>query len=317
MGPELWSRARALITHNRGAKGLSLVLGAITWHTIQQTINFESVVSDVPLTFRVDPGWAVLERSTDTVDVHFRGAQEDLWRLTRETVEVVVDVRGKSGRGQLTVALRPHQVRAPGGVRAVFLQPDAVTFSVDREGEKQVPVRAEIQGSPPEGYEVEKVVCTPAVVTVRGPMQRLEELECVRTAPIDLEGRLRSFRVRAALVPPSATWIARVEPDKVLAEVTLIERSDEREVADVPVRVLSDTGARAAVGVTPSRVKVHLRGQPEALDRVRAEDLDAYVDCTRLDPAARYDLPVRVFAPPGIKVVGAEPETVQVMPLGP
>ncbi|MBN1268107.1 MAG: hypothetical protein JXB04_00830 [Kiritimatiellae bacterium] len=304
---------RTAVLNNKGAKMLSLVLGAITWYAIQETINFEAVIADVPLVIQVDSGWAVLDRSTDTVDVHFRGSQEDLLRLNRQNVEVAVDVRGRPHEGVLVLNLGAKDVRAPGGTRPVYVRPNTVTFSVDREGEKQVPVKADIQGSPPEGYEVEKVVCSPASVSVRGPRLRLEEIESLRTAPIDLEGRLRSFRLRAQVIPPSETWAASVDPNKVTAEVTIVERSASKTLEEIPVKVLTGSGVRGTATVQPAKIAVRLMGRQEWLDKVGAGDVDAYVDCSGLDPAARYDLPVRVYAPPGVTVAATEPATVSVV----
>ena len=70
--------------------------------------------------------------------------------------------------------------------------------------ELPIVVKADVQGTLPEGYEIENVVCSPAAVTVRGPSTKLETVEAVRTAPIDLEGRLQSFRIRKPLTPPAA-----------------------------------------------------------------------------------------------------------------
>lgn len=66
-----WSRVWQAVQHNKGTKLASLLLALICWYAIQAAISFEAVVTDVPLTVKVNEGWAVLDRSDKTVDVLF------------------------------------------------------------------------------------------------------------------------------------------------------------------------------------------------------------------------------------------------------
>lgn len=302
-----------ILLHNKWAKLAALVLAVVTWYAIQAVTSFETVVPDVPLAIQADEGWAVLDRSAKTVDVLFRGSQEDIRYLNPAQVRVAVDIRGKPFKGSATVKIKRENVRAPGTVRPILIRPDEVTLRLDQEGEKQVPVKADLQGVPPEGYEVAQVVCTPASVVLYGPRQRLDEIDQVRTAPVDLEARGKTFRkLGIGLVPPDETWAARIAPSNVSVEVTIVERSSTREVADVPVGVLIPPGYRRRVDVSPSAVKLVVRGRAELLKNVTKADVQAYVDCAGLESGASYDLPVRAQAGPGLSVPSVEPSAVRV-----
>ena len=80
-------RLRKIMLHNKGLKAAALVLAFVTWYAIRSVINFETVVSDIPLTIQVNPGWAILDRSAQTVDVLFRGSQEDIRYLNRDQIK--------------------------------------------------------------------------------------------------------------------------------------------------------------------------------------------------------------------------------------
>ncbi len=299
-----------ILLHNKGLKLLSLILAFITWHAIQDTISFETVISDVPLTFRADEGWAIMDRSTDTVDVHFRGSQEELRRLSADYVNMEVDVRGVEGTS--TLSLAPGDVVAPRGVRAVYVRPEVVKVSLDRDGEKLVPVKADLKGSPPEGYGVEKALCVPTTVMVRGPKSRLDVIQSVRTQPVNLDGHVSSFRERVSVAAPSPTWEAEVEPERVNVEVTIIEQSARRVFEEAEVTALVQSGRSHDVDLEPGRVKVILQGPAEGLERLDLSDIRAYVDCTALEPSARYELPVRIDVPNDIRVVETDPSIVSV-----
>lgn len=302
------------MVRNKGSKLVALALAFITWYAIQTVINYETMVSDVPLKIELDDGWAILDRSAKTVDVIFRGSQEDIRFLNPDQVRAMVDLRGHTEEGYHVIRLRAKNVTAPGAARPILVRPDEVTLRLDRESEKQVSVKADLQGAPPEGFEVERVVCNPATVSLVGPRQRLDEVETLRTAPIDIEGRSRTFkRLKIAVQPPSETWVARINPENIAVEVIMVERAATREVSEIAVRALVDSGVRAKVDVTPVRVMLIVRARTEQLKSLQPDDLAAFVDTRGLKAGASYELPVRGVAPQGYTVVGVEPPSVKVV----
>lgn len=311
--PEWLVKVRTALLRNKGAKAAAVFLACMTWYAIQSAISFETRLSDIPLTLQLDEGWAVLERSASTVDVLFRGSQEDIRYLNRDQVHVELDLRGQEGGGEVQVKLRPRNIRAPAAVRPMLIRPEEITLVLDRQGEKQVPVKIETQGAPSEDYEVERLVPTPATVTLAGPRRRLQSVDSVSAGPIDLEGRTRSFRkARTPLLPPSDSWVASLNPSNVMVEVFMAERTVTKEWPEVPVGVLVAPGPRTRLEVWPPKVKVSVRGRAEALKTVQPEDIRLYADCSELDKGAVYELPVRAHLPPGATLIKIEPSLVKV-----
>jgi len=301
-----------IFTENKGLKLLGLILALITWYAIQGVINFEIVLMDVPVRIEVNKGWAVLDRSTDVVDIQFRGPQEDLLRLNRDYVEVLLDMRGSDFEGSKNVLIKPDMVRVLSGIRVVSIRPDNIILSLDREGSKTVPVKVEMQGQLPEGYEVDKVVCTPATIVVKGPLQRIAEIERVRTVALNMETRNQSFRERVALMSPSDRWDAELSPEKVTVDIVIKEYAATRLIKGVDVYALLKAGKGSELSITPAQVNVTLEGREEMLNRVRPMELKAYIDCSGLEAAARYELPVRVDVSGDVVVGAIEPSTVSV-----
>lgn len=306
-------RLRHILLYNKGLKAASLVLAFVTWYAIRSVINFETVVSDIPIKVQVNPGWAILDRSAQTVDVLFRGSQEDIRYLNRDQITVEADIRGKPSVGALNVKLQPKNVKAPGAVRAVVIWPDEITLKLDQEGEKQVPVKADLQGAVPEGYEVDTVTCSPASVLLQGPRQRLEEIESVRTVAVDLDDRVRSFKkLKMMVVSPGENWVGRVSPSNVVVEITIAERSATQEIQEVPVRMLVSPGVGPKLEIWPVKVNVELKGLADSLKNLNPEEVQAIVDCSALQAGASYDLPVRVHSSGGMTAIRVEPPTVKV-----
>jgi YbbR domain-containing protein len=309
MPPES-SPFRAFFRNNRGLKVLALALATISWYAIQEAISSEAIIKNVRLHVLADEGWAVLDQFPSEVDVVFRGSDQELRYLQRDQVAVQVNVRGKSSDGVMVVRLRPDNVKAPTGARAVRIDPSEITLSLDREGDKEVPVKVDISGPPPEGFEMEKVTCTPATVVLHGPKQRIASIDSVRTDPIDLAGRTRSFRLNRTVKLPPDSGTARVEPDAVRVEIAIAEGSSYQEVEGVSVSALIQPERRELIRLTPSVVRLTLSGKPEQLAKVGKDQLLAFVDCSNVQPGPGINLPVRVHPVPGLVITQIDPPMV-------
>jgi YbbR domain-containing protein len=247
------------------------------------------------------------------VDVLFRGSQADIRYLNRDQIKIEVDIRNKPFTQELNVKLLAKNVQTPGAARAVAIRPDEITLKLDQEGEKQIPVKADVQGGLPEGYEVETITCAPASVLLQGPRQRLDEIESVRTVPIDIEGRIRSFnKLQTPIVSPSENWVGCVSPSNVAVEIKIVERLTTRALEGLPVIALIRPDSRPRLDFWPSKINVVLKGLDKLVRDVKPEDVQASVDCSTLQRSASYNLPVRVHAPAGVTAVGIEPPTVKV-----
>jgi len=299
-------------TANRRIAVLALFLATVVWYAIRAVIRFDAVVSDIPIEILHDEGLAVLDLSDEVVDIRFRGSRSDVRELTREQVRIVIDVRGKPTMGQQTARIEAANVHAPAAVRAISIQPDILTFSLDREGERQIPVRVEYQGTLPDGYEVEQTLCTPASVEIRGPMTRLEAADVVRTAPVDLDGRVQTFRARRPLVAPPGLEASRLDPDRVQIEVAILEHAANHTVDAVPVLLLTPPVGPMPVLLSPKQVSVVLQGRADVLKNMDAGEIRAYVDCSTLSSEDEMELPIRIHLMSGVRLASVTPSSARI-----
>jgi YbbR domain-containing protein len=311
MGDPLHLRIWRAVMHNKRLKLASVALALVSWFVIHSIISHERLVRDVPVTIRTDEGWAVLDAGVKTVNILFRGSQEDLRVLDLAPVRVEVDARKMNG-GPQQVRLTAAQVPAAGTARIIYMDPPIVEFVLDQQGEKKVAVQADFQGNAVEEAEVTQIHYEPAAVTLHGARRRLAEIDAVHTMPIDLEGRSRPFRkTHVVLVLKPDTWLANGTASNVTVDVTIAERLATRTFQDLPVSTLLPSGAPGATRLQPALVNLTLRGRAELLAGVKREELRAWVDGAALATNAAAIVPVRVFAPAGLEVAAIEPANVQ------
>jgi YbbR domain-containing protein len=298
---------------NPMAKVLSLLLAGGAWYMIRETISFEKEVTDVPIEILKEDGWAVLSLSEQTVIVTFKGPEDAVWNLDREQVRLALDIRGRPALEAMALDLTPEQVRSPRGVRPVQVEPNILYITLGQEGQREIEVVPSIQGQLPDGYELVSAECRPSNVVLFGPQQRLDEIEEVRTVPIDLEGRIQSFKLRRSIAPPGVGWVGRVEPDNVMVEVAVVMRSDRLEMKDVPIQTLMTPGSLQQIVLSDTHVDLVLEGRRSTLDTVRPDLVHAYVDCAGLTEPGTNPVPVSVHVPAGVVVREVNPAQVKII----
>ena len=113
----------------------------------------------------------------------------------------------------------------------VDIMPDKVQAYVVIEkvsNHVMVTVSPSLIGNPPEGFVVRDVTTSPSEVTVIGSEQDLAGVNSVKTKPVDLSGRNRSFKQEVELV---AIPGVKIFPGKVTVMVDMAAAEQPQEPA--------------------------------------------------------------------------------------
>lgn len=303
---------KKLVGSNFSIQITALLTAIVTWYLVQSATRNETIITDVPVSVQLQPGWGILHQSAKTVDIAFRGTRDDLRYLNRDMVKVTVDARHITQRGVSLLQIRPQDVSAPGGARVAFLRPSSFTVHVDREEKQQYPVRVETHNLLPDGYEIERIVVTPATVEVEGAAQLLEEISHIKTEPIDLDGRTHSInKRRLTLVTDDSQGRIRVEPSVVTVDMTIVERTQTVTFEAVAVHPLLATGAATALTIQPESASVSLVGPPGIMKSLKPERVRLFVDAS--NPAfSGGELSIQAVLPRGVRMDEVRPPVVKV-----
>ena len=290
-------RVWTILVNNWSLKALAVLLAVLSFYAIRNAISFE-VPYNVPVEVKVEKGIAVLEQNPRTVDVIFRGAQENLRHLDQHLIRAVVSAKLEGASSTVRLPLGPGDIEGAPGVRAIDLRPDFVMVALDREGAKTVPVLPpKVIGRPLAGDVT--IEYEPRRVTIRGPERRLKDIDSVSTEPVDVDRRVESYTDEARVLAPGNGWVAEIEPRKVSVRVGIVTEFTTRELANRPVLAVTEPGAGVEVRFEPASVKVVLKGSAGDLANLSEDAVQAFVNCVGLEPAASYELPVQVHLPDG------------------
>ncbi|MEZ4671492.1 MAG: CdaR family protein [Anaerolineae bacterium] len=225
-------------------------------------------------------------RETPTFDLNLN---QILVNGPASRVQDVVAAQGEldlsEQRNPLETDLRLMAVDANGEVvNDVTLDPAVVHTRVEirrRDDVREVSVRPNLEGTPPDGYVLNTISYEPQVVLVSGTPSQLQLLpETLSTQPINLTDRKNSFDVSVAVVLPDADLLLLSEQNiSVSVEINPVTIS--RQFDEIPIEVLGLT-ANATAELSPSTVSVLVSGPQAELDTLKARDVRVALDLNGL-----------------------------------
>ncbi len=308
------------LLHNYKLKAMSLVLAVLSWLIVKQITNNDILVSNVPVNFTLPDGWAIRDKDFSEVQVRFLGTSKDLASLDRHSVEVNIDLRKEDYEPIKIIQILPKHVTVAGGnIRISAIQPERIEVQLGREGRKELLVRVNEIGQPPEGIKVEAVEVEPSLATLVGAADLLAGVNGLQTAALNLSEKSQSFEQKLDILLPTSEWVGRVEPARVLVKVTLAGQTVEQKFSEIPLMLTHPAGQESPLRqvVEPRQVDVFLKGSPQLLDSLDPRRIQAFVSADPLGKSGKNERKVLVLVPAGIEVLATQPEVVNVRILPP
>lgn len=179
---------KRLIAQNFGWKLLSVVLAFLLWLSIARDPELATSIN-VPILFRNIPD--DMDTASDVPDrirLEVRGPARRLTPESLAQTAVVLDLKDVQP-GQRTFNIHDWNIRSlPAGVEFYRAVPSQVGMMFERLITKEVPIEPTYSTSAPDGYVVTAYSFDPAKVKIRGPENRVQNIDHVTTDPIDLSG---------------------------------------------------------------------------------------------------------------------------------
>lgn len=298
----LFEKLLRLLFHNLGYKLLSILLAVIVWAIIQGE-QVQEVSAEVHVTIHVAPGFGVRGDLQRVKAATIRGPQAWLIEVPQKLAADVFIPPGKLGRYR--IRLSKDDVKNLNERLELVIHEPYIDLFVDRMGERALPVKEVLHGSPPEGFTVERVSLEPRTVTVKGIRSDLLKLRYVYTEPIDVSGMQESHRNEVKLMNPGFGPDA-LSSEKAEAFILIGDAKSKRRFTNVPVEI-QGTSLRASV--KPATVNISLQASADVLSRIKKSDISVSVDALGLAPG-RSEQEVQVKLPPDTHLIESQPEKV-------
>ena len=285
------------LTDHWGLKLVSLLLAVGFWFYV---VGEESIEMTKTVPFEILPSTdklSVVKSSTSYLEVTFQSPRHLFSALSSSSITARHKIEGIQNPGDYSFNVQQSDFSLPAPeIRVVKIFPSFVTVTLDEVIVKKVPIKVDLMGDPAYGYRVdqEAIELDPNAALVEGPKAILEKVESVKTEPIQLVGRVRSFRRTARI---HSTSEVRVTGDGITeVQIPIKPEFSERELAGVQVRSLGRPSPEHVARINNAEMNVTLKGPRAVLDQIEPDKLLAYVEVEGLKEGIQ-DIPIKFILP--------------------
>jgi hypothetical protein len=186
-----------------GTKLIALLITLALWFGVtgqQETITKR--LNDVRLSFGLTTDKIEISNEPlKQIEMTLTGDRRNIEKINPDDLVVSVNLTDPKPGDQI-VQLTPETVIVdlPSGVKITEIQPNKTFLKIERREEREIEVKADFEGSLPDGMEVYETVTVPEKIRVRGPSSYVNSLENALTEKITLDGRKQGFTIRQVAV---------------------------------------------------------------------------------------------------------------------
>ena len=293
---------------NLGLKAMAVLLATALWFIVAGEQNVERTLR-VPVEFRNKAAnLETLGEPPSTVDIRVLGSSALLSRIDPGEVVAILDLEG-ARPGSRLIPIRPAEIRVPFGVTVLQVTPPMISLDLEHAAQRRIPVQPAVEGEPAPGFVPGAVTAKPDSVEVIGPASRVKALVAATTEPVSVEGQRATVSDTVTVGVPDGA-VRLVEATRADVTVEILPAPVERVLTGVPIR-WRNLNAGLTARIQPQTTDVTVRGRRDAVDAMRAETVDAFVNLAGLGPG-QYNLRVEFDPTESFGVSATEPAAVQV-----
>ncbi|MCD6461020.1 hypothetical protein J7L67_10195 [bacterium] len=297
-------------------KIIAVFCSIAVWMYISDIVS-ETKTFKVPLDLMHYKDMIILSQSVEFINVTVKGPSGIISNLSMQDIKVEKDIRDVTEPGNIIIPVQDITVIVPNHVAIERIFPRRVTLNIDKIIEKYFEVNAVIRGKPANGYVYTgKYVVNPQKVLLKGPEQKLKNLEEVNTQPINIEGLVESKKFARVYLQEFVPEMFLNKDKYVQVWVQINEETSERTISNIPIGILQPVKSPFNVIIEETEAEVKLVGKREILDTLNVQEINIFLDIQNLD-AGVYQLPLAYRIPDrllldGLKVKSITPSSIEV-----
>lgn len=219
-----------LFTESFALKAVSILLALILWITILSLKPEEKKIR-VPLEPLLPVGTQIINSIPNSIEFNLEGPRIWLSELEKRVQPIQPDLR-KTRDTTIGLSISEDLLgELPTGVKVLSFYPTQILIRLDEMGERYIPIKPNLSGSPGRGFQVKSIQTSPSKVAVSGPLSVLESLEAVGTQEISIEKLKgnKDFLVGVEVDQQKGLKLSRESQVKVRVKIEKVELGNPDE----------------------------------------------------------------------------------------
>ena len=297
-------RAWEAIFTNIGTKIISVIIAMVLWVVVLGSRNVE-VTKEVPLEVITSSDIVSANEIPEKIGFRLSGPKAFLRAiLDRREDPIRVNLTGAKP-GLVTYRFFSDNIRVPIGVKVLSINPTAILIKLENLKRRDVAVRLEVRGQPPEGFRLGKSEVSPPVVKVKGGESRVESVTEISTEPVDVSDATQTIDREVGL--DLQRYNLQLDGALPRVHVEIEPTSANYRIKNVDIRVLSPYKSK----LEEKTVTVLVRAAPKDLKSLDKSRVYAEVDL-RKKSKGKYHVPITVSLPQNVGLIKVIPDKVNV-----
>ena len=177
---------------------------------------------------------------------------------------------------------------------------------------KAVPISAQVNGAPAQGYQVVGIRVDPTAITIQGEPRTIDALSFISTTPVDLNNATGDVSANADLQLAPGIRALRDQAVIVRVFVSPVEGSKVLEVAPIVQNVAGSMQAT----VNPASIRLTVAGPMPVLTGLGPKDAKVTVDAAGLT-AGTHKLTAKIDLPSPLRLQDAAPAQIDLRLVAP
>lgn len=261
----------------------------------------------IPLEIQINNNFVSVDESVENIRIRIRGDEEDIYSVLEEDVEAYIDLKSRVSEGEYQAPILIRKKGSALNVKNLEINADPIYARTHLEQKltRSIVVQPKLSGFPLVGYEMEKYFISPSAVTVTGPRSQVEDLQFIPTEDIDLMGRYEDFSVRSRLIHISED-ISFLVGDVIEFTGIISEKIVIRSISDIDI-VTVDLPENLLINEILPTAVIKLQGTQQRMEKIKLQNIQFIIDCSRIRSPGTYNLPVLVDIPDDLTVLSYSP----------
>lgn len=293
---------------------VALIISVILWILVMGGKKV-SLSKPVALDFQLPPHLMLSNQPPTDVLIRVVGPQAFLDEFDRRKLVIPINLL-KSRAGDMELKIEPEMLKIPLGVQLESITPKTIPLKLGLAAKKRVPVRAVLSNQLPEGLRILSITTRPSTVEIRGPENRLQSIESVKTDPITISPNSLKQEYDVAIAIKEHPGIVVGDQISVVNVTFQLEGSLARKwFRRIPIRIKSGDTILSSrdrrLRVRPAFVDFLLEGPQGVLSRFDVANFDVWAELSELKEGT-VESHVDWSLPPDLRVVQRSSDIVEI-----
>lgn len=298
------------ITKNWLVKLICIIAAVLIWF-YNNYVQLPEKYFSIPLKIiNISDTMAIAESYQNTAAVKVKGEEKILQGITIKNFTAEVDLKN-AVIGKNNFPVKVEFIKNVKQSRIVSIDPQEISIKMDRLSIKEVPVSITVINSPLEGYVKTGEVFTPKSVVVSGPYSVVNELDVVRTKPIDIGGVTGSIYKEVELDLP-AEFLTVQNNKKINININIQKNYKLQYYKKVRIFIRNLRNNLKIANIDDLYADVRVEGPSERLAELDRQEDFLFLDMSDIDKKNIWTKRIKYNIPWNCILRKIEPEEIKV-----